>query len=113
MVCCRRDRIHLSTADRSDGSSPATGPADTPLMRANLVAFQSLLQKLRAPCTHSSLTATSDPGLEPRASANRGAAAPKRSIQSSGSTTLPKDFDIFLPYWSRTMPCSATTPNGG
>jgi len=43
----------------------------------------------------------------------RVASAPNRSIQSSGSTTLPNDFDIFLPYWSRTMPCSITTSKGG
>jgi hypothetical protein len=26
---------------------------------------------------------------------------------------LPNDFDIFLPCWSRTIPCSAITGNGG
>ena len=77
------------------------------------MAFQILLQKLREPAAHSSLTATSAPGLAPRSRVKRVASAPKRSIQSSGSTTLPNDFDIFLPYWSRTMPCRATTRNGG
>ena len=91
------------------GSAPATV---APFISANRVAFHSLLQKLREPWHHSSLTGTSAPGLAPRASVNRVASAPKRSIQSSGSTTLPNDFDIFLPYWSRTMPCRATTSNG-
>jgi hypothetical protein len=76
------------------------------------VAFQSLLQKFREPAAHSSLMASSLPGLDPRASVNRTASAPKRSIQSSGSTVFPRDLDIFLPYWSRTSPCSATTRNG-
>jgi hypothetical protein len=77
------------------------------------VAFHSLLVKLRAPSTHSSAIGTSEPGLAPRASANRRASAPYLSIQSSGSITLPNDLDIFLPRESRTMPCSATTGNGG
>src|SRR5579863_3369397 len=81
-------------------------------MRANRVAFQSLLQKLREPAAHSSLTAVSLPGLEPRARVKRTASAPNRSIQSSGSTVLPRDLDIFLPYWSRTRPCSTTLRNG-
>ena len=42
----------------------------------------------------------------------RVASAPYRLIQSSGSTALPYDFDIFLPCPSRTMPCNATTSNG-
>ena len=62
------------------------------------MAFQSLLQKLREPAAHSSLTAVSLPGLEPRARVNRTASAPNRSIQSSGSTVFPRDLDIFLPY---------------
>jgi hypothetical protein len=70
------------------------------------------LQKFRDPAAHSSLTATSLPGLAPRARVNRVASAPKRSIQSSGSTVFPRDFDIFLPAASRTRPCSATTRNG-
>src|SRR5580692_806691 len=83
-----------------------------PFIRANRVAFQSLLQKLREPAAHSSLTAVSLPGLAPRASVKRTASAPNRSIHSSGSTVLPRDLDIFLPNWSRTRPCSATTSNG-
>ena len=83
-----------------------------PLSNANLVAFQSLLQKFREPAAHSSLMEVSLPGLEPRASVNRTASAPNRSIQSSGSTVLPRDLDIFLPYWSRTRPCSTTVRNG-
>ena len=76
------------------------------------MAFHSLLQKFRAPATHSSLTATSPPGLAPRARVNLVASAPNLSIQSSGSTVLPRDLDIFLPNWSRTRPCSATCRNG-
>src|SRR4029453_2255033 len=97
-----------------ESSSWAGSPPSTvaPFISANRVAFHSLLQKLREPWHHSSLRGTSVPGLAPRASVNRVASAPNRSIQSSGSTTLPNDFDIFLPCWSRTMPCSATTSNG-
>src|SRR3954451_6849100 len=110
ITCWSRDRIHLSTADISDlsGSSSETAP----FISANRVAFQSLLQKLREPWHHSSLIGTSEPGFAPRASVKRVASAPYRSIQSSGSTTLPNDFDIFLPCPSRTMPCRLTTSNG-
>src|SRR5207248_490444 len=110
-TCCNRDRIQRSTVDSSSagGSSPTVV---APLSNANRVAFHSLLQKLREPWHQSSLTGTSVPGFAPRASVKRVASAPNRSIQSSGSTTLPDDFDIFLPYWSRTIPCSATTSNG-
>ena len=83
-----------------------------PFSSANLVAFQSLLQKFRAPAAHSSLTATSLPGVAPRARVNLVASAPNLSIQSSGSTVLPRDLDIFLPWLSRTRPCSATARNG-
>ena len=47
-------------------------------------------------------------GWRRAARVKRSASAPYASIQSSGSTTLPQDFDIFLPNWSRTRPCSAT-----
>ena len=53
------------------------------------------------------------PGWLSRASANRTASVPNRSIQAIGSTVLPADFDIFLPCSSRTMPCSAIVWNGG
>ncbi len=76
------------------------------------MAFHSLLQKFLDPVTHSSLTATSLPGLAPRARVNRVASAPNRPIQSSGSTVLPSDLDIFLPCWSRTRPCRAMSRNG-
>jgi hypothetical protein len=56
--------------------------------------------------------AMSPPGLAPRARVNRVASAPNRSTQSNGSTVFPRDFDIFLPNWSRTSPCSPTTRNG-
>ena len=91
---------------------PSTLAAGAPFSRANLVAFQSLLQKFREPAAHSSLTAVSLPGLDPRASVNRTASAPNRSIHSSGSTVFPRDLDIFLPNWSRTSPCSTTLRNG-
>src|SRR5690606_38661469 len=110
MTCDRRERIHRSTADSPSGSGPRVW---APFVRANRVAFHSLLQKLRDPAHHSSLTGTSAPGLAPRAMVHRVASAPYRSIQSIGSTTLPKDLDIFLPCLSRTIPCSATTWNGG
>src|SRR5215475_5513413 len=104
-----RDRIHRSAVPRGEwgdgesphargdpgGSSPRGGTA--PLRRANLVAFQSLLQKFLEPAAQSSLTAVSLPGLDPRASVNLTASAPNRSIQSSGSTVFPRDLDIFLP----------------
>ena len=83
-----------------------------PRIIANRVAFQSLVAKLREPCTQSSEIGTSVPGLAPRARVNRSASAPYLSIQSSGSTTLPNDLDIFLPRASRTMPCRATVWNG-
>jgi hypothetical protein len=77
------------------------------------VAFQILLAKFREPWTQSSPIGTSTPGLAPRARVKRTASEPYVSIQSSGLTALPKDFDIFLPNWSRTMPCSTIVPNGG
>ena len=70
------------------------------------------MQKLRAPITHSSLTAWSAPGFAPCSSDMRTASAPYSSIQSSGSMTLPRDLDIFLPDGSRTSPCSNTVLNG-
>ena len=42
----------------------------------------------------------------------RTASEPYLSIQSSGSTALPKDLDIFLPCSSRTMPWKAMVWNG-
>src|SRR5690349_12294480 len=111
ITCCSRDSTHLSTVDSC--SAAGSGPlVCAPFISAKRVAFHSLLQKLREPWHHSSDTGTSVPGFAPRASVNRVASAPNRSIHSSGSTTLPEDFDIFLPYWSRTMPCRATTSNG-
>ena len=116
MTAASRDRIQRSAVDSAECSgSPGTGsaaPASAPFSSANLAAFHSLLQKFLAPAAHSSLTATSLPGLAPRARVNRVASAPKRSIQSSGSTVFPRDLDIFLPYWSRTRPCRATARNG-
>src|SRR5215472_2141229 len=106
-----RDRIHRSATVRWSGPGSAAGTR-APLSRANRVAFQSLLQKFLAPVTQSSLTDTSLPGLAPRARLNLVASAPKRSIQSSGSTALPNDLDILRPNWSRSSPCSATTRNG-
>ena len=112
MTACRRDRIQRSAAviDSASGSPAATV---APLSSANRVAFHSLLQKLRDPWTESSPMGTSVPGLAPRAKVKRSASVPYASIHASGSTTFPADFDIFLPCASRTIPCSATTGNGG
>ncbi len=108
----RRDRIQRSLAVSSSGAG--SGPSTVaPFISAKRVAFQILLAKLRAAWTQSSPIGTSTPGLAPRASVKRSASEPYLSIQSSGLTTLPKDFDIFLPFWSRTMPCSAMVWNGG
>ncbi len=63
---CSRDRIQASGPVRSAGSV-AVDPV-APLINANRVAFHSLVQKLRAPTTHSSLVAWSAPGLAPCAS---------------------------------------------
>src|SRR6266567_2797785 len=98
VTAASRDRIQRSgTASVAGSGKAAPELAPAPLSSANLVAFHSLLQKFRAPATHSSLMATSPPGLDPRARVNRVASAPNRSIQSSGSTVLPRDLDIFLP----------------
>src|SRR6478609_4951113 len=96
------------------GGAGAGADAGTcaPLRRANRTAFHSLLQKFLEPAAHSSLMAMSPPGLAPRARVNLVASAPNRSTQSSGSTVLPRDLDIFLPNWSRTRPCSATVRKG-
>ena len=109
MTAFNRERIHASAALTDAGSSPETV---APLSSAKRVAFHSLLQKLRAPTTHSSLIAWSAPGLAPCSSDRRTASAPYESIHSSGSTALPRDFDIFLPALSRTSPCSSTVRNG-
>jgi hypothetical protein len=108
-TACSRDRIQASTVDSSVGTGPSTV---APLINANRVAFQSLLQKLRAPTTHCSLTAWSAPGFAPCSIDSRTASAPYWLIQSSGSMTLPRDLDIFLPRSSRTSPCNSTTRNG-
>ncbi len=96
VTAASRDRIHRSATDSASRGGRAAGTR-APFSNANRVAFQSLLQKFLAPVTHSSLIATSLPGLAPRARVNRVASAPNRSIQSSGSTVLPRDLDIFLP----------------
>ena len=76
------------------------------------MAFQSLLQKFREPAAQSSLIGLVAAGVGPAGQGEPAASAPKRSIHSSGSTVLPRDLDIFLPYWSRTRPCSTTVRNG-
>ncbi len=111
MTLDSRDRIQRSGADSAAGSGSWRGTR-APWPSANRAAFHSLLTKLREPAAHSSLTGTSLPGLAPRARVNRVASAPNRSTQSSGSTALPRDFDIFLPLASRTRPCRATSRNG-
>jgi hypothetical protein len=68
------------------------------------VAFHSLLAKLRAFSSLAGPNRWSVPGAAPWISANRSASAPLSSITSSGSTTLPVVFDIFLPYGSRMRP---------
>ena len=72
-TACSRDRIHASAPETSAGTGPSTV---APLSSANRVAFHSLLQKLRAPTTHSSLTAWSAPGFAPCSSESRTASAP-------------------------------------
>ena len=76
------------------------------------MAFQILLAKFRDAWTQSSPIGTSVPGLAPRARVKRTASEPYASIQSSGSTTLPNDFDIFLPRSSRTRPVRAMVLKG-
>ena len=65
-------------------------------------AFQSLFVKFRYPSIRSSLIRTSRPRPASAASVNRKASVPYLSITSSGSATLPFDFDIFWPSASRT-----------
>src|SRR3954454_5775197 len=109
MTAWRRDRTHRSGPDRSArGRSPAVF---APESMAKRVGFQILLVKLRLPFAQSSLIGTAAPGLAPRVTVKRAASAPYRSIHSSGSTTLPADFDIFLPWASRTRPVIATVRN--
>ncbi len=91
------------------GSSPSIV---APFIRAKRVAFQILLANLLDAWTQSSPIGTSVPGLAPLARVKRTASEPYLSIQSSGSTTLPKDFDIFLPRSSRTRPVRAIVLNG-
>jgi hypothetical protein len=55
------------------GSGPATV---APRISANRPAFHSLVTKLRLPCTHSSDSGWSVPGLAPFASVKRRASAP-------------------------------------
>ena len=110
-----RDRIHRSGTEKAPAQEMVSGAASgtcAPLSRANRTAFHSLLQKFLEPAAHSSLMAMSPPGLAPRARVNLVASAPNLSTQSSGSTVFPRDLDIFLPNWSRTSPCSATTRKG-
>ena len=52
------------------------------------------------------------PPVADRASENRSASAPYRSIISIGSITFPSDFDIFRPCPSRTRPWITALRNG-
>ncbi len=100
----------MADSRSTGGSSPSIV---APFIIAKRVAFQILLANLLEAWTQSSPIGTSIPGLAPRARVKRTASEPYLSIQSSGLTTLPKDFDIFLPRSSRTMPCRAMVWNGG
>jgi hypothetical protein len=61
----------------------------------NLFAFQILLRKFLYPLTLSSESLTSLPGAAIEIKVNLKASAPYLLIISSGSITLPLDFDIF------------------
>src|SRR5437763_15009055 len=103
MTVFSRVRIHASAPVTADGIGPSTVAPD---ISANRVAFHSFVQKLRAPTTHSSLIAWSAPGFARCSSDSRTASAPYATLHSSGSTTLPRDFDIFVPDEARTNPRS-------
>ena len=48
----------------------------------------------------------------PKINENLNASVPYFSITSNGSIPFPKDFDIFLPWLSRTIPWINTSLNG-
>src|SRR5690349_16552971 len=92
--------IHLLTVSLAEAGSKPFG-STAPFISEKRVAFHSLVAKLREPSTRAdekrrrpALLAASD------AIVKRSASAPYLSISSSGSTTLPLDFDIFWPFSS-------------
>ena len=82
------------------GSNASSGTQ--PFISANRAAFQSFVPKLRYPAIRSRLSFRSRPIAAIAVSVNRTASAPNSSISSIGSSTLPSDLDIFLPFSSRT-----------
>ena len=74
--------------------------------------FQSLLQRLRPVLTESSEKAWARPMVRPRRMPRRKASEPYLLTSSRGLMTLPLDFDIFLPWASRTRPWRQTSRKG-
>src|ERR1700712_3502317 len=71
MTSLSREMIQASAPVRSVGTGPSVV---APFIRANLVAFQSLVEKLREDSTISWPIGTSVPGLAPRGKGNRAGA---------------------------------------
>ena len=107
-----RERIQRSSIGVSlrEPRSPSSFrlPPSSRFETTNLEAFQILFAKFRALSSLSSDSRKSFPGAPPVASVNRNASQPYLSIASSGSTTLPRLFVIFLPCASRMRPCRYT-----
>ena len=79
-----------------------------PLIRANRVAFHSLLQKFREPW-HPLLTDRHvAAGVGAAGEGEPGGVRAEALDPVQRVDHVAEDFDIFLPFWSRTMPCRST-----
>ena len=72
---------------------------------------QTRMRNRNAPSSPASLHSTSFSGGATNITYSRRASAPYFAIMSSGSTTLPFDFDMTAPSFS-TMPCVSRRANG-
>ena len=105
-------RIHLSASDRLH-CERGFNAAPSIFISTKREAFHILFIKLRVLFTLSSEKRISPPLATPLSSEKRSVSAPYASINSNGSTPLPRDLDILRPSLSRTMPCIKTSLKGG
>ena len=103
-VLFKREIIHLSDKVKSLSAGLKFLSKFSKFISKNLDAFQILFAKFLADLTRLSENLKSLPGVFLVTSIKRKLSAPYLSIISTGSTPLPRDFDIFLPSSSRTSP---------
>ena len=100
-------KIHLSASDRLH-CERGFNAAPSIFISTKREAFHILFIKLRV-----LFTLSSEKRISPLSSEKRSVSAPYASINSNGSTPLPRDLDILRPSLSRTMPCIKTSLKGG